>query len=298
MTNDDKIPDYITFPKTFENYRWYKPIIVFILSSIIMLILQLILVGSSYATLGVEFIKDIFGGGINALNNPTGIFLTDLIIIIFIPALYITSKIVKDRPFSSYSSSRGGWNFKLYLKALIIPLILYIIYELIDTYINGANGTFQFSLPIFIVILISIPLQCIAEEYMFRGLIMQTLGSWFNIPVLALIIQAIIFAMVHGYNSMGTIEMVVFGIIYGFFAWKTNGIEVSSAIHTANNLSLGLFVTFGHYTSTSSPSLASVASVIVFEIILFIIMYYVGEKTDWFGEVPENAQNIELFSNE
>ncbi|WP_407431711.1 CPBP family intramembrane glutamic endopeptidase [Methanobrevibacter sp.] len=298
MTNDDKTPDYITFPKTFENYRWYKPIIVLILSSIIMLILQSIIVGSFYGTFGIEFIKDTFGGGINALNNPTGILLTDLIIIIFIPALYIASKIVKDRPFSSYSSSRGGWNFKLYLKALIIPLILYIIYEIIYTYINGANGTFQFSLPIFIVVLITIPLQCIAEEYMFRGFIMQTLGSWSNIPVLALIIQAIIFAMVHGYNSMGTIEMLVFGLIYGFFTWKTNGIEISSAIHTANNLSLGLFVTFGLYTSTSSPSLASVASVIVLNIIIFIIMYYVGKKSDWFGEVPENAQNIGLFSNE
>ena len=30
---------FISFPKTFEKYRWYKPILVFIIGLIIMLIL-------------------------------------------------------------------------------------------------------------------------------------------------------------------------------------------------------------------------------------------------------------------
>ncbi|MBQ6351288.1 MAG: hypothetical protein IJI42_10200, partial [Methanobrevibacter sp.] len=77
--------------------------------------------------------------------------------------------------------------------------------------------------------------------------------------------------------------------------WKTNGIEVSSAIHTANNFSISLFVMLGLQYSTSNPSLSDTATTIAFEIILFIIMYYVGKKTDWFGEIPENSQNTGLF---
>ena len=212
-----------------------------------------------------------------------------MLIIILIPSLYIASKVIKDRPFSSYASSRGGWNFKLYFKALIIPLILYIIFMAADTAITGPKGTYQVSIAFIIVILISVPLQSIAEEYIYRGFLMQTFGSWFKIPVLAIVLQAIIFALSHGYNSIGLFETLVSGLGFGFFAWKTNGIEVSAAIHTANNFSFGLFVMLGLKASTSSPQLYDVAASVVFYIIMYAIIYYVGKKTDWFGEIPENS---------
>ena len=289
MTMNAKISDYITFSKTFENYRWYKAIFVFIVSFIIMLILGVLIVGVFYLVIGPDFLKSVFHGGYEALNSPMNILFTDLLIIIFIPSLYLASKVVKDRPFSSYSSSRGGWNFKLYFKALIIPVILYIIYMSAVTIVEKSYGTSHFSIAFLIVILVSVPLQSIAEEYIFRGFFMQTLGSWFKIPVLAIVLQAIIFSLGHGYNSFGLFETLVAGIVYGFFAWKTNGIEVSSAIHTANNFSVGLFVMFGLQASTSSPTLSSVIETIVFMIILSIIMYFVGKKTDWFGEIPQNS---------
>lgn len=283
--------EYITFPRAFKNYVWYKPILVFILASIIMFFIGGIIALVTYQMFGVDFIKSIFGGGIDGLNSATSVLFTDLIIIMFLPGLYLASKIIKDRPFSSYSSSRGGWNFKLYFKALIIPLALYIIYQGIETAINGGEGTFQFSILFLIVIFITVPLQSITEEYMFRGLLMQTFGSWFKIPILAVIIQAVFFALAHGYNSFGFTEMIVMGLISGFLTWKTNGLEVSSAIHTANNICVGLFIMLGLHTSTSSPQLTSVLSTIAFEIILFILMYYIGNKTNWFGEITENSQN-------
>ena len=85
---------------------------------------------------GLDAIRSLSGAG---LNSALPIIITDLIIFMFVPALYVASKIVKDRPFSSYSSSRGGWNFKLYFKALIIPLILYIIFQFIEITVNGAR---------------------------------------------------------------------------------------------------------------------------------------------------------------
>ncbi len=292
MTINDKISDYITFPKTFENYRWYKPILVFIISSIIMIILSVITLFVFTQIFGWEFIKTVLGGGYEALNGAENIFFSDLMIIIFIPSLYLASKIVKDRPFSSYSSSRGGWNYKLYLKACVIPLILYILYVGIETAIKGPKGTFNFTIGSLLVLFISIPLQSIAEEYGFRALLMQTLGSWFKIPVLAVVLQAIFFALLHGYNIIGLIGTLVKGLIYGFFAWKTNGIEVCSAIHSVNNFTVGLFVMLGLKSSTSSPELFSVVSTIIFEIMAAIILYYIGKKTNWFGEIPENSQNI------
>ena len=103
--------------------------------------------------------------------------------------------------------------------------------------------------------------------------------------LLAIILQAVIFAAVHGYNSLGIIAVFISGIVFGFFTWKTNGIEVSSAIHTANNLSICLFVMFGLHSTSSTLELNDTIISVVFEIILLIIMYYVGKKTDWFGEI-------------
>ena len=129
--NDKEISDYITFPRTFEKYRWYKPILVFIVGLILLLIFQLIVVLGFCVIYDWNFIMQIIDGGYEVLNTEGGQIFTDLGVIIMLPALYLATKIVKDRPFSSYSSSRGGWNFKLYFKALIIPFVLYLIVEVI-----------------------------------------------------------------------------------------------------------------------------------------------------------------------
>lgn len=291
MTENNKITEFITFPKTFEKYRWYKPILVFIIGLIIMLIFQLILLVVFSAIYGESAMDIITGGGYEVLNTNLGEIFTDLSVIVMIPALYIATKIVRDRPFSSYASSRGGWNFKLYLKALIIPFIALMVFQGIDVVINGADGTYHFSILFLIASLILVPLQCTAEEFVYRGLIMQTFGSWFKIPVLAIVLQAIIFSVSHGYNSLGLVEVFVSGLIFGFLTWKTNGIEVSSAMHTANNFSISLFIMFGLRSATSSPQFNDAFLSIVFDIILCAIMYYVIMKTDWFSEIKEDTQN-------
>ena len=290
MAENNNITEFISFPKTFEKYKWYKPILVFIIGLIIMLILQGIILIVFSAIYG-ENIIELFTSGYEVLNTEWGEIVSDLSVIIMIPALYIATKIVRDRPFSSYASSRGGFNFKLYLKALIIPFIALVILQCLDIAINGPEGTYHFSILFLITSLILIPLQCIAEEYVYRGLIMQTFGSWFKIPVLAILLQSIIFTVSHGYNSLGLIEIFVSGIIFGFLTWKTNGIEVSSAIHTANNFSISLFIMFRLISATSSPTFNNVVISIVFDIILCAIMYYLIMKTDWFGEIKENPQN-------
>ena len=288
MTENNTISDYITFPKTFENYKWYKPILVFIVGLIITLILEVLVTIVFYFAFGSNFLISILSGGYEVLNTELGQIFADLGVIIMILSLYIASKIVKDRPFSSYASSRGGWNFKLYLKALVIPFVLTMIVQGIDVLANGVNGVSHFSILFLIITLIMVPIQCIAEEFVFRGLIMQTFGSWFKIPVLAIILQAIIFAASHGYNSLGVIEVGVSGLLLGVLTWKTNGIEVSSAMHTANNLSIALFVMFGLTTTSSTISTFDFIISIIFDLILFAVVYFVGKKTDWYGEIKES----------
>ena len=277
--------EFITFPKTFEKYKWYKPILVFIIGVITYLILSLLLSLIFEVAYGEHFTNFILNGGYEVMNSEIGQIFSDLSVIIMLPSLYIAVKIVKDRPFSSYASSRGGWNYKLYFKSLLIPFIIMIIFEGISVAFNGAEGTGHFSIGFFIACLILVPLQCIAEEYVFRGLIMQTFGSWLNIPVLAVILQSIVFGIMHGYNSLGNISIVISGLLMGILAWKSNGIEVSSAMHTANNITLALFVMFGLSVTSSTIELTDTVLGIALDVIIFAAMYYVGMKTNWFGEI-------------
>ena len=279
--------DFIRLPETFENYRWYKPILVFIIATVIYVILTLMLTAVFEVAYGEHFTVSVLNGGYEVMNSELGQIFSDLGIIIIIPSLYIASKIVKDRPFSSYVSSRGGWNYRLYFKAMVIPLIIYIIFEVISFVFSGADGKNHFSIGFFIACLILVPLQCIAEEYLYRGLIMQTFGSWFKIPVLAVVLQAIVFGLIHGYNSLGNISIVISGLLMGILAWKSNGIEVSSAMHTANNIIFAMTVMFGLTVTSSTVGLTDTIIAIVLDVVIFAAMYYAGIKTDWFGERKE-----------
>lgn len=276
--------EFISFAKTFENYRWYRPILVMIVTLVMFVIFSAILTIVFASVYGWDFILHMTQG-YEVMNTEMGQIFSDLGVIIMLPSLYIAVKIIKDRPFSSYSSSRGGWNHKLYFKALIIPVIIYIIFEVISLSITGVKGSNHFSVMFFIACLILVPLQSIAEEYIFRGLLMQSLGSWFNIPILALLIQAVIFAAFHGYNSLGIFGVFVSGLVMGFFTWKTNGLEVGAALHTVNNLAVAFTVMFGLEMASSTAQLNDVIFSIVIQIVLFAVMYYVGGKTNWFGEI-------------
>ena len=96
-----EISEYITFPRTFEKYRWYKPMLVFIIGAIIYLILSLILIAVFSAIYGEHIMGQLLRGGYEVMNSEIGEIYSHLAIAIMIPSLYIATKIVKDRPFSS-----------------------------------------------------------------------------------------------------------------------------------------------------------------------------------------------------
>lgn len=97
---DKGISEFITFPKSFEKYRWYKPILVFIIALIIYFILTLVLVAVFSEIYGQSLMESILSGGYEVMNTEMGQIFSELGVIIMLPSLYIATKIVKDRPFS------------------------------------------------------------------------------------------------------------------------------------------------------------------------------------------------------
>lgn len=280
--SETNIKDYITIGREFENYKWHKPLVTIILSAVIFFILTFVLGAIFQLAFG-----DISAGlsdSYESLNTlgPASLF-SYMILVITIPAIYLASRIVKDRPFSSYASSLGGWRWKLYFKCMAVPLVIYVIFNIASSLTDGSAINIQQISPLmFIAFAITIPLQCIAEEYLFRGLIMQSFGSWFNIPILAIIIQALAFGATHSYNSIGVVTIILGGVVYGLLAWKTNGIEASSALHTINNLTVFITIYFGLARTSTNVDIWAALFAFAIDLVCLGLTYYVGTRYNWF----------------
>jgi membrane protease YdiL (CAAX protease family) len=92
---------------------------------------------------------------------------------------------------------------------------------------------------------VGVPLQAAAEEYIYRGLLMQAIGSWTKLPALAAVLSAIVFGVSHSYGVLGITAVGIQGLGFAFLAWYSRGLEASSAAHAANNLSVFIFSGLG-----------------------------------------------------
>ena len=118
------------------------------------------------AIYGTNVLNSIADGGYETLNNSdVSVYYSYLSMVMFAPAIYIASKIVRDRPFSSYSSSRGGWNWKLYFKCLSIPFAIYLVFSVISLFTSNNSGSnSQVSLMAIILSLIIIPAHVLLKN--------------------------------------------------------------------------------------------------------------------------------------
>ena len=206
-----------------------------------------------------------------------------------IPAFWIASKIVRDRPFSSYSSARGGWNFKIFFLCMLLALVFVAAPVTVRIYLaTGFKSDVRLSLAGFLVILLLGPLQCIAEEYLFRGLFMQTLGSWVKIPIVAVIAQALVFGLSHTYNIAGFLSIVISGLCFGLATHVTRGIEASCAQHIANNIPLFFFVGMNMVGVSGTPGFEAVLNTLLSDGLYLLALFILKKKTRLFDEVAKD----------
>jgi membrane protease YdiL (CAAX protease family) len=87
------------------------------------------------------------------------------------------------------------------------------------------------------MILITVPIQALAEEVMFRGYLMQLFGSIVHNVWFPIVGTALVFALFHGVQNPWLFgSRFVFGVIAGILVWRTGGLEAAVAIHIVNNL--------------------------------------------------------------
>lgn len=281
--------DYLSYPKQFSPYKWYKPLLVTLVAGgffFLFTMVNTLICTVIAANQGYDFQKLISGGYDNLdAYSALGAIMSLAGVAIMLPALAIGNRIINARPFSSYSSSRGGFRFPVFFKCFAASLIIVALPLVLITLFSGEKtGEIRFSVLGFILCTILAPLQCVAEEYIFRGHAMQMFGSWIKIPVIPIILQTLLFAAAHPYNNIGIVSVGIMGIVLGVCAYFTNGIESSSALHITNNLVAFYMSGFGFGSVQTNVDVTELIVTVIICCIYTAFIIFADKKLGWFDK--------------
>jgi hypothetical protein len=95
-----------------------------------------------------------------------------------------------------------------------------------------------------VLVVLLIPFQAAAEEYVFRGYLMQLIGAWLRHPAFAILLPVPLFVLGHNYDIWGAVNIGVFAAIAGWLSWRTGGLEAAISLHIANNVLIFLLASF------------------------------------------------------
>ena len=83
----------------------------------------------------------------------------------------------------------------------------------------------------------------LVEEYLYRGVLLQSVGAWVRFAPVTVLVSTAAFAFSHAYDEWGIATVAVMGVGFAVVTIRTGGLEAAIAMHTVNNI--GAFVVTG-----------------------------------------------------
>lgn len=229
--------------------RWWRPLatlgvsvgLVLALAAVVLLVGLVVVVIAELATLPTALRPTT---DLQDPRNPVDHLLNLGLIASFLPLVVLALRWGGGQRGTVHSvDGRFRWRMALRAGAVVMPLYAIVLWSLMalfppeDLSVPPLDARL---LAVVAVVLLLTPLQCAAEEYAFRGLPMQLLGTWMRTPVLGVVLPVPFFVLGHGYDRVGQVDLAAFALSMGFLVWKTGGLELAVVVHTANNLPLFL----------------------------------------------------------
>ncbi len=224
--------------------------------------------------------------------GPTSVLVQFGSIALMLPALWWTVKIFKNQSFGSISSVFGHLRWGAIVKSTLTAGILFTLLNTVSAVVDLLSGAhYNIHMPSLVTLFFAItivPIQCATEEYIFRGLLIQTMGRW--IPraahILVPIIPALIFTSLHLYDWYGLSTILSLGLITGYLVMYTGGLEAGIGMHIANNVTIVFFQAFGLYDASagtdSSVGLLGAIIDISVQLIIAACIVWGAAKKHWF----------------
>jgi membrane protease YdiL (CAAX protease family) len=199
-------------------------------------------------------------------NDLENLASTLVMLAILTPAVAFTAWAVQRRPPWSVASvlNRIRWKWLLLacLPALGYLALSYLLGTLVELVFptadpiqtdDGAWVGFAAFIGPALLILLLVPFQSAAEEFVFRGWLVQTIGAYaprsdarnavtrvlwpvLRTPWPALVVSSALFVSAHGYTGWAMADIFLFAMTVGWLTVRTGGIEAAIALHALNNL--------------------------------------------------------------
>ncbi|MZF86777.1 type II CAAX endopeptidase family protein [Streptomyces sp. SID5643] len=228
--------------RTTGRHRWWRAWVGTLLLTLAYFVSVLVLFGVSYGlgtALGAPELPD---GGADL--GPLGNTAMDLVsIAIALPLVLLATLWPARRPVGTVTSVTGRLRIGWLGWCLLAGLPPILLLTAVSFFLPGGSdesaawvGRRSFLVALAVLVLL-VPLQAAAEEYVFRGWLLQAVGAFVRSPWLAVIPQAVLFAAAHGWGTRwGFLGLLVNGLVMGLLTIRTGGLEAAIVLHVLNNL--------------------------------------------------------------
>jgi uncharacterized protein len=251
------------------NYAWWKPLVGILLVGVGMVVVApLVLMPVLIAGVAIEggpFWESFEEAATLQAIGPASLLYLNLTLGSTILVTWLVMRVIhRMRPrWLTSVAPKMRWKFFFVCIGLaVIALIAQIVVSALmpgsqEADVVGEMNEFTTTTAVLaLIVLVTTPLQAAGEEYVFRGYLMQALGSLFNNKWVAVVVTATLFAMAHGVQNFPLFfDRFMFGLIAGWLVVRTGGLEAGIAMHILNNfLAFGFALTFADLTESLNVS--------------------------------------------
>ncbi len=179
----------------------------------------------------------------NGLSDPLWEFASMLLAVsVLLPAVRLTVRWVQRRPGGLLSSVDGRLRWRWMTRCALWALLGCAAISAVDV-LDGFTdadpawlGSPRF-VALMLLAVVLLPLQSLAEEYVFRGFLLQGFASWWRTPWPGAVLSTLLFVSLHGYGDpLVLADLLLFAMALSWLTIRTGGLEAAIALHVVNNL--------------------------------------------------------------
>lgn len=276
------------------SYAWWKlPVAALVIVSAYFA-LSMVLVGLAALWFAVSDSSSSFDGWLEAAGDVDlarlDYFVIDMLsLVLLIPAVLLGVLATGPRPIGFLSSVTGRLRWRwLSVTAVIATTISLVTIggSLLATQLTDPS---EVSAPAhldgrvavtLLVVLLVVPFQSAAEEYLFRGYLMQLVGSWSRFAIVPILVTTPLFVAGHVYELWGLVDVGVFGLTAAVLTIRTGGLEAAIAAHAANNVVLFALDALGMVSATDDTGAGpiDVVPTIISSILLLVVVEWAARR--------------------
>ncbi|WP_350276281.1 type II CAAX endopeptidase family protein [Kribbella sp. HUAS MG21] len=248
-------------------HRWWRPIAgTLVLGTLAVTLMWIV-------TAAWVIAHELLGGpspqpdGANLFPSDTENLAFNLVLLgVLTPLVGLVAWIIQRRPFWSVASvlNRIRWRWLLWCS---LPALGYVGLSIVTSIVvdpvfppeestgnTDTDGSWvgwaAFVVPALLILLL-VPFQSAAEEFVFRGWLVQAVGAYgpdspegrggvlrkvFRSPWPGIVVGGVAFISAHGYTGWAMVDVFLFAVTVGWLTVRTGGLEAAIAVHVTNNL--------------------------------------------------------------